>query len=62
MLGPTGLSAYFGALDVGRLNEGETVLVSGAAGGVGTFPAGPVRRFTTRPGSRVSVLSGRLAI
>jgi NADPH-dependent curcumin reductase CurA len=35
-LGITGLTAYFGLLDVGRLREGETVLVSGAAGAVGS--------------------------
>jgi NADPH-dependent curcumin reductase CurA len=36
VLGLTGLTAYFGLLDVGRLSEEDTVLVSGAAGGVGT--------------------------
>jgi NADPH-dependent curcumin reductase CurA len=36
VLGLTGLTAYFGLLDVGKLSEGDTVLVSGAAGGVGT--------------------------
>jgi hypothetical protein len=36
VLGLTGLTAYFGLLDVGRLSTGDTVLVSGAAGGVGT--------------------------
>ena len=36
ILGLTGLTAYFGLLEVGRLRSGETVLVSGAAGGVGT--------------------------
>ena len=35
-LGMTGLTAYFGLLEVGRLQEGDTVLVSGAAGAVGT--------------------------
>jgi NADPH-dependent curcumin reductase CurA len=35
-IGMTGMTAYFGLLDVGRLREGDTVLVSGAAGAVGT--------------------------
>ena len=35
-LGIPGLTAYFGLLEVGRLREGETVVVSGAAGGVGS--------------------------
>ena len=34
-LGMPGMTAYFGLLDVGALKEGETVLVSGAAGAVG---------------------------
>ncbi|MFY9820649.1 MAG: NADP-dependent oxidoreductase [Thermoanaerobaculia bacterium] len=36
-LGMTGLTAYFGLLDVGQLKAGETVLVSGAAGAVGSI-------------------------
>lgn len=35
-LGMPGMTAYFGLLDVGALKEGETVLVSGAAGAVGS--------------------------
>jgi NADPH-dependent curcumin reductase len=35
-LGMTGLTAYFGLLDIGRAKEGETVVVSGAAGAVGS--------------------------
>ena len=35
VLGVPGLSAYFGLLDIGKPNEGETVVVSGAAGAVG---------------------------
>jgi NADPH-dependent curcumin reductase CurA len=34
-LGMTGMTAYFGLLDVGRLKDGDTVVVSGAAGAVG---------------------------
>jgi NADPH-dependent curcumin reductase len=34
-LGMTGMTAYFGLLDIGHPQEGETVVVSGAAGAVG---------------------------
>ena len=37
VLGGTGLTAYFGLLEVGQPREGETVLVSAAAGGVGSI-------------------------
>ncbi len=36
VLGMTGMTAYFGLLDVGALKEGDTVLVSGAAGATGS--------------------------
>ena len=35
VLGLTGLTAYFGLLDVGQLKTGDTVVISGAAGAVG---------------------------
>src|SRR5687767_2871143 len=35
-LGMPGMTAYFGLLDIGRPQPGETVVVSGAAGAVGT--------------------------
>jgi len=35
-LGMTGMTAYFGLFDVGKLGEGDTVVVSGAAGAVGS--------------------------
>jgi len=35
-LGMTGLTAYFGLLDVAKVKHGETVVVSGAAGAVGS--------------------------
>ena len=38
-LGTSALTAYFGLRDVGVLKPGETVLVSGAAGGVGQIAA-----------------------
>jgi hypothetical protein len=54
-LGLTGLTAYFGLLDVGRLGEGETVLVSGAAGGVGTA-AGQIAKI--KGGLAVGIAGG----
>ncbi|MEM6731567.1 MAG: NADP-dependent oxidoreductase, partial [Myxococcota bacterium] len=36
-LGITGLTAYFGLLDIGQPKEGETVVVSAAAGAVGSM-------------------------
>jgi NADPH-dependent curcumin reductase CurA len=43
-LGISGITAYFGLLDVGRLKEGETVVVSGAAGSVGSV-AGQIAKL-----------------
>jgi NADPH-dependent curcumin reductase CurA len=37
VLGMPGLTAYFGLLEVGALKDGETVVVSGAAGAVGSL-------------------------
>jgi NADPH:quinone reductase len=37
VLGMPGLTAYFGLLDIGQPKQGETVVVSGAAGAVGTI-------------------------
>ncbi|MFH2006778.1 MAG: NADP-dependent oxidoreductase [bacterium] len=42
-LGMPGLTAYFGLLDVGALAPGDTVLISGAAGAVGSV-AGQIAR------------------
>ncbi|MEM8893825.1 MAG: NADP-dependent oxidoreductase [Bacteroidota bacterium] len=36
-LGMPGMTAYFGLMDVGQPKEGETILVSGAAGAVGSI-------------------------
>ncbi|WP_187695414.1 NADP-dependent oxidoreductase [Oceanobacillus piezotolerans] len=36
VVGMPGLTAYFGLLDIGKPKEGETVVVSGSAGAVGT--------------------------
>ena len=36
VLGVTGLTAYFGLLEVGEFKEGDVVVVSGAAGATGS--------------------------
>ncbi|HTY97295.1 MAG TPA: NADP-dependent oxidoreductase [Solirubrobacteraceae bacterium] len=36
LLGITGMTAYFGLLDVGKMKEGDVVVVSGAAGATGS--------------------------
>lgn len=36
-LGPSGMTAYFGLLDIGQPKAGDSVLVSAAAGGVGSI-------------------------
>jgi len=36
LLGVTGMTAYFGMIDVGRVREGDVVVVSGAAGATGS--------------------------
>ncbi len=43
-LGMTGMTAYFGLLDTGRLKQGDTVVVSGAAGAVGSV-AGQIAKI-----------------
>jgi NADPH-dependent curcumin reductase CurA len=44
VLGLSGLTAYFGLLDIGRPQPGQTVVVSGAAGSVGSI-AGQIARI-----------------
>jgi NADPH-dependent curcumin reductase CurA len=53
-LGMTGLTAYFGMLDVGKAQPGDTVVVSGAAGAVGSV-AGQIGRLK---GARVVGIAG----
>jgi NADPH:quinone reductase len=45
VVGATGLTAYFGLLDVGRPKPGDTVVVSGAAGAVGQV-VGQIAKLT----------------
>jgi len=54
VLGMTGMTAYFGLLDVAGINEGETVVVSGAAGAVGSV-VGQIARIK---GCRVVGIAG----
>ncbi len=44
VLGTTGITAYFGMLDIGRVTEGDVVVVSGAAGATGSV-AGQIARI-----------------
>jgi NADPH-dependent curcumin reductase CurA len=54
VLGITGLTAYFGMLDIGQPEAGDTVLVSGAAGATGSI-AGQLARIA---GARVIGTAG----
>jgi len=53
-LGMTGLTAYFGLLDIGRPEPGQTVVVSGAAGAVGSV----VGQIAKLKGCRVVGIAG----
>ncbi|MBM7644090.1 NADPH-dependent curcumin reductase CurA [Scopulibacillus daqui] len=54
VLGMTGLTAYFGLLDIGQPKAGETVVVSGAAGAVGSI----VGQIAKIKGARVVGIAG----
>lgn len=54
VLGMPGMTAYFGILDTGNPQEGETVVVSGAAGAVGTV----VGQIAKIKGCRVVGIAG----
>lgn len=54
VLGMPGLTAYFGLLDIGHPQPGETVVVSGAAGAVGTV----VCQLAKIKGCRVVAVAG----
>ncbi|HVG30746.1 MAG TPA: NADP-dependent oxidoreductase [Pyrinomonadaceae bacterium] len=53
-LGLSGMTAYFGLLDIGQPKEGETVVVSGAAGAVGSV----VGQIAGLKGCRVVGIAG----
>jgi hypothetical protein len=54
VLGITGLTAYFGMLDLGKPKAGETVVVSGAAGATGSVAA----QIAKIEGARVIGIAG----
>jgi NADPH-dependent curcumin reductase CurA len=54
VLGMPGMTAYFGLLDIGNPQEGETVVVSGAAGAVGQI----VGQIAKLKGCRVVGIAG----
>jgi NADPH:quinone reductase len=54
VLGMPGLTAYFGLLDIGKPRAGETVVVSGAAGAVGSL----VGQIAKIKGCRVVGIAG----
>ncbi|MEC2310455.1 NADP-dependent oxidoreductase [Bacillus atrophaeus] len=54
ILGMTGLTAYFGLMDIGRPKQDETVVVSGAAGAVGST----VGQIAKIKGARVVGIAG----
>ncbi|MCM3782486.1 NADP-dependent oxidoreductase [Neobacillus mesonae] len=54
VIGMTGLTAYFGLMDIGRPKAGETVVVSGAAGAVGSI----VGQIAKIQGARVVGIAG----
>lgn len=54
VMGLTGVTAYFGMLDVGEPKEGDTVVVSGAAGATGSIAA----QIAKIKGARVIGIAG----
>jgi NADPH-dependent curcumin reductase len=57
LLGVTGMTAYIGLLDIGQPQPGDTVVVSGAAGSVGSFAV----QIAKLKGLRVVAIAGGAA-
>ncbi|KAJ3547429.1 hypothetical protein NM688_g5404 [Phlebia brevispora] len=53
-IGMTGLTAYFGLTDIGKIKAGETLVVSGAAGATGSI----VCQIGKRIGAKVIAIAG----
>ncbi|KAF8626983.1 hypothetical protein AX15_004575 [Amanita polypyramis BW_CC] len=53
-LGMSGMTAYFGLKEVGKIKKGETLVVSGAAGSVGSL----VCQFGKAAGAKVYAIAG----
>ncbi|KAF9468096.1 alcohol dehydrogenase [Collybia nuda] len=53
-LGTSGMTAYFGLRDIGKLKKGETLVVSGAAGSVGSIAC----QLGKRAGAKVYAIAG----
>ena len=56
VLGLTGITAYFGLLDVGQPKEGDTVVVSGAAGATGSVVAQIAKAVNRKEFVRESII------
>ncbi|KAH9945147.1 alcohol dehydrogenase [Epithele typhae] len=56
-MGGTGMTAYFGLLDVGKVKAGEKLVVSGAAGATGSM----VCQFGKKRGAKVYAIAGSQA-
>ncbi|KAI5122301.1 hypothetical protein M0805_002377 [Coniferiporia weirii] len=54
VLGSSGLTAYFGLFDIGKIKAGETLVVSGAAGAVGSVAC----QLGKLKGARVVAIAG----
>ena len=54
VLGLTGITAYFGLLDIGKPKEGETIVVSGASGATGSV----VAQIAKIKGCNVIIIAG----